>query len=63
MRWVSLSLKELNFKPEQFKKMKILLYLTRRKEAHCLSSFLFWRAFLSLKKKQEMYGSTKDMLL
>ena len=43
--------------------MKIKLYLTRRKEAHCLATFVFWRAFLALQKKQEQSGSNQDMIL
>lgn len=63
MRWISLSLKEKRFTIEQQRRIKIALFLTRRKETHCLATFLFWRAFLALKKKQEQYGSTRDMLL
>ena len=63
MRWISLSLQEQSHEIELRKRIKIFLFLTRRKEAHCLAAFLFWRAFLALKKKQELYGPNRDMLL
>ena len=63
MRWISLSFKERNITIRQRRKIKIVLYLTRRKETHSLATFLFWRAFLALKKKQKSFGESSDMLL
>lgn len=53
MNWISYTIKDLRLNKNDLKKIQIMLYLTKRKEVHCLESFLFWRAFLKMQKKQK----------
>lgn len=51
MNWISYTIKDLKLTKKELKKMQISLFLTKRREAHCLESFLFWRGFLKLQKR------------
>ncbi len=53
MNWISLSIKDLRLSKEEQSRLKIHLFLTKRKECHCLESFLFWRAFLMMNSKKK----------
>ena len=66
MRWISLSVQSLDLSQRELSKLQILLFLTKRKELDSLESFLFWRGFLKMEKRQKMIeqimGKEQDLL-